>query len=200
MRDPYEVLGLAPGATEDEIKAAYKALAQKYSAENYAASPLEGEAAQRMQEINEAFDQLMGAIRTGNAGASASNEQNAPDEYVQIRRLINDGQADEALHRLQAIGAGETSGEWNFLCGSAYYYKGWLDQALPYFEAAVRLSPENREYSAAYYRLRNSASGNIAGNPYSSMPQGAMGCSCCDMCTALMCMDLCCGFGRGGCC
>lgn len=65
MRDPYEVLGLAPGATEDEIKAAYKALAQKYSAENYAASPLEGEAAQRMQEINEAFDQLMGAIRTG---------------------------------------------------------------------------------------------------------------------------------------
>ena len=57
-----------------------------------------------MQEINEAFDQLMGAIRTGNAGVSASNEQNAPDEYVQIRRLINDGQADEALRRLQAIG------------------------------------------------------------------------------------------------
>ena len=29
MRDPYEVLGLAPGATEDEIKAAYKSTGPK---------------------------------------------------------------------------------------------------------------------------------------------------------------------------
>ena len=70
MRDPYEVLGLRPGATEEEIKAAYKALAQKYSAENYAASPLEGEAGRQMAEINEAFDALMGSLRTG-AGPGA---------------------------------------------------------------------------------------------------------------------------------
>ena len=198
MRDPYEVLGLAPGASEEEIKAAYKALAKKYSADNYAASPLQDEADQRMQEINAAFDQLMGAIRTGSADATSG--AGSAGEYTQIRRLINEGQADEALRLLQAIAGGESGGEWNFLCGCAYYYKGWLDQALPYFETAVRLSPENREYSAAYYRLRNSAAGNIAGSPYGGMPQGVMGCSCCDMCTALMCMDLCCGFGRGGCC
>lgn len=199
MRDPYEVLGLAPGASEEEIKAAYKALAQKYSADNYAASPLQEEAEKRMQEINEAFDSLMGAIRTGNTGTTG-NAGSSTDEYVQIRRLINEGQADEALRRLQQIPGGENSGEWNFLCGCVYYYKGWLDQALPYFETAVQLSPENREYSAAYYRLHNSAAGNIAGNPYGGMQQGVVGCSCCDMCTALMCMDLCCGFGRGGCC
>ena len=30
MRDPYEVLELSPGASDDEIKAAYRKLAKKY--------------------------------------------------------------------------------------------------------------------------------------------------------------------------
>lgn len=197
MRDPYEVLGLRPGATEEEIKAAYKALAQKYSAENYAASPLEGEAGRQMAEINEAFDALMGSLRTG-AGPGAFGGKDG--RYEEIRRLINEGKADEALHRLQEKDESAVSGEWNFLCASAYYYKGWLGQALPYFEKAASLCPDNREYAAACRRLKNSAAGNVAGNPYAGTPQGVAGCSCCDMCTALMCMDLCCGFGRGGCC
>ena len=30
MRDPYSVLGISPGASEDEIKKAYKKLAKQY--------------------------------------------------------------------------------------------------------------------------------------------------------------------------
>ncbi len=48
----------------------------------------------------------------------------------------------------------------------------------------------------------NSAGGAMPGNPYGNNGMAgaqAVGCSCCDMCTAMMCMDMCCGCGRGGC-
>ena len=37
--DAYKVLGLTEGATEEEIKTAYRALAQKYNPDNYEAGP-----------------------------------------------------------------------------------------------------------------------------------------------------------------
>ena len=42
--DAYKVLGLTEGATEEEIKTAYRALAQKYNPDNYEAGPLREEA------------------------------------------------------------------------------------------------------------------------------------------------------------
>ena len=61
--DAYKVLGLTEGATEEEIKTAYRALAQKYNPDNYEAGPLREEAEAKKTELNEAFDALMGAIR-----------------------------------------------------------------------------------------------------------------------------------------
>ena len=42
--DAYQVLGLRRGASEDEVKAAYRALAQKYNPDNYEAGPLREDA------------------------------------------------------------------------------------------------------------------------------------------------------------
>lgn len=205
--DAYQVLGLAPGASEEEIKAAYRALAQKYNPEQYEAGPLREEAEAKMTELNEAFDALMGAIRTGTS-ASAPHAGQEPDtgasangRYRAIRQMINRGAVDEALAELNGVQGGANDAEWNFLVGSAYYYKGWVADALRYFQAACRLAPGNREYEAALHNLQNSAGGAMPGNPYGDNMGGAqaIGCSCCDMCTAMMCMDMCCNCGRGGC-
>lgn len=51
--------GLARGASEEEVKAAYRALAQKYNPENYEAGPLREDAERKMNQINEAFDTVM---------------------------------------------------------------------------------------------------------------------------------------------
>ena len=80
--DAYKVLGLTEGATEEEIKTAYRALAQKYNPDNYEAGPLREEAEAKMTELNEAFDALMGAIRTGtpvNSGRAANAGEPEPD-------------------------------------------------------------------------------------------------------------------------
>ena len=203
--DAYRVLGLAEGAGEEEIKAAYRALAQKYDPNRYEAGPLREEAEAKMTELNEAFDALMGAIRTGEPVRRSEPEPDpgasANGRYRAVRQMIGRGAVDEALAELNASHGGANDAEWNFLVGSAYYYKGWVADALRYFQTACRLAPGNREYEAALRNLQNSAGGAMPGNPYGGNPGGAqvIGCSCCDMCTAMMCMDLCCSCGRGGC-
>ena len=56
MRDPYEVLGVSPGASDDEIKAAYRKLAKKYHPDLNNGS---AEAEARMKEVNEAYTLLI---------------------------------------------------------------------------------------------------------------------------------------------
>ncbi len=212
--DAYQVLGLARGASEEEVKAAYRALAQKYNPENYEAGPLREDAERKMTELNEAFDTVMSELRAGTAPGTSSGPANGPAQgqggpqgqqgsYPEIRALIRAGRADEALAQLQSIPNGPASAEWNFLMGSAYYYKGWMNEALRYFQEACRLDPSNREYAAALHNLQSSAGGQMPGNPYGpygNAQANAVGCSCCDMCAAMMCMDMCCSCGSQGCC
>ena len=55
MRDPYEVLGIQRGASEDEIKKAYRKLAMKYHPDY---NPGDKEAEEKFKEVNEANDVL----------------------------------------------------------------------------------------------------------------------------------------------
>lgn len=55
MQDPYTVLGVSREASEDEIKDAYRKLAKKYHPD---LNPGDEVAAQKMKEINAAYDQI----------------------------------------------------------------------------------------------------------------------------------------------
>ncbi len=72
-RDPYSVLGLSPGASEDEVTKAYRRLAKKYHPD---LNPGDEEAARKMSEINDAYEQIKngtaGTSSYGSAGASSS--------------------------------------------------------------------------------------------------------------------------------
>ena len=52
-RDYYEVLGIAKGASEEEIKKAYRQMAKKYHPD---LNPGDKEAETRFKEVNEAYD------------------------------------------------------------------------------------------------------------------------------------------------
>ena len=53
--DPYKVLGISRGATKDEIKRAYRQKAKEYHPDLH---PNDPRAAEKMNEINEAYDML----------------------------------------------------------------------------------------------------------------------------------------------
>ena len=55
VKDPYEVLGVSRGASEDEIKTAYRKLAKQYHPDLHPGDPV---AAQKMNEINQAYEQI----------------------------------------------------------------------------------------------------------------------------------------------
>jgi curved DNA-binding protein CbpA len=56
--DAYGVLGVARTATEAEIRVAYRDLVARYHPDKHAGNPLEGLAADKMAEINRAYEIL----------------------------------------------------------------------------------------------------------------------------------------------
>ena len=67
--DPYSVLGLGRDATDEEVKQAYRRLAKKYHPD---LNPGDQEAARKMQQVNEAYDQIKNPEKYARQAASGS--------------------------------------------------------------------------------------------------------------------------------
>ena len=199
MNDPYQVLGIAPGATDAQIKKAYKKAAKQASA-----LPPEASAA-RMKELDAAYDQIMNARMGSTAYTDAypnasANGQNAygggsysppysyadATSYADVRQLVSSGRYDDANMILDGVPPVGRNAEWHFLKGQVLYNKGWLEEASKEFEAAYRMEPGNPEYRGTYESIFSKRSGG-----YRARPE-RRGCSTCDICSGLICADCCC--------
>lgn len=188
MQNPYEVLGIKPTATDDEVKAAYREMAKKYHPDNYANNPLSDLAEEKMQEINEAYDTIIRMRRQGGSSSGSTRSQGGSSRYTDIRNLIRTGRTIDAEALLDGIPAPSRDAEWYFLKGSVLYKKGWLEEAYSHFSTASRMDPTNAEYRQAVDQLDRQR--RTGGYRVSSAPTG--GCSACDVCNGLICADCCC--------
>ena len=197
MTNPYKVLGVNEGATNEEIRAAYLSLVKKYHPDKYTDPDMKQLANEKLKEINEAYDQLTknpgktassgysgAAYGAGGHGGSYSGPE--ADRFVRARILINAGNLDGAKTILDSIQT--RNAEWYYLYGIIYLRQGWYDKAREFLGRAYRTEPGNAEYAQAYNTLR------YTGNPYSRPRQSTSygNCSACDICSGLMCADCCC--------
>ncbi len=199
MNDPYQVLGVSPSASDEEVKKAYRELARKYHPDNYQNNPLADLAEEKMKEVNEAYDAI-NRQRSGGGGGYAYQTQSGGQSYSQgyasadpvfqrIRQCIQMGDLD-AAERILTQEAVTKNGEWYFLMGMVEYRRGWLDQARQHIQMAVQMEPNNMEYRQAYQMM---ARGGQAYQPYGG---SVVSSDACDCCTTLMCLNCLCGGGR----
>ncbi len=198
--NPYEVLGISPDATDAEIKTAYRELAKKYHPDNYAQSPLADLAEEKMKQVNEAYDKICEMRKNPSSSnrssySSYANSSNTNTSYPDVRRLIREGRLDDAMQILN--GVNNRNAEWYYLMGMVFSRKGYTEQAYSYFQTACRMEPDNAEFQSAL----NNANNRRNYNPTGYNTTNSMGCSMCDICTGLMCMNCCCEcLGGRGCC
>ncbi len=188
MKDPYEVLGVPHGASEDEIKRAYRDLARKYHPDNYVNNPLADLAQEKMKEINEAYDALTkgGSSSYSGSGSSGSYSSRAT-AFTEIRRLIQLGRLDEAEGKLDAMS--NHNAEWYFLRGVIAQRRGWMDEAAQNFRIASQMDPTNMEYRSALNAVAGGGFGGYRRSQYTEDERDDM---CCEMCEMLMCMNCLC--------
>ena len=183
MKNPYQVLGISPDATNEEVKKAYKELAKKYHPDNYAGSPLAEMAEEKMKEVNDAYDEI---LRQRTSGRSNSYDGGSY-VYDDIRSAINAGDYRSAESRLNSIPQTSRGAEWFFLKGCILVQRGYYFDAMRYIDRACELDPANREYAMLRDNLR--VQSQSYGNPASRQ---AGGCNMCDVCSVLICLDCLC--------
>lgn len=195
MSDPYSVLGVDPGASDEEIKKVYRELARKYHPDNYQNNPLADLAEEKMKAVNEAYDAITRARSGGFGGAQAQQQyrrsyQQTPGNslYAQVRQCINLGSLTQAEELLRS--APHQDAEWHFLTGYIAYQKGWIDEATQRFQTACTMDPGNAEYRQALAMLQRGGSAYRPG-VYTSTD--------CDPCTAYLCFSCLTPWG-GPCC
>lgn len=200
LRNPYEVLGVREGASEEEIKRAYREIVKKYHPDQYRDNPLSKLAEEKLSEANEAYENIMknrfggktGQSRTGPGSGAGWHNRSESNIFNEVKRNINLGNiktAEELLDRSDLRNA-----PWYYLKGIVFLRKGWYDEAVTHIQTAVSMDPGNAEYRSTLNKLNmsnNQFRWNSYNRGYNRSPD------LCTICSCLWCTDCCCECGGG---
>lgn len=138
---PYELLGIAPTATRDQVRSAYRDLARRWHPDRFMEGPERDWANEKMAEINAAYHACL---------TQPLQIETREEEHLQLRQieeLISVGQYSSARQKLMAISS--RCAEWNYLFGAMLMKTADVEKALIYLGVAARQQPDNPKYSRA---------------------------------------------------
>ncbi len=226
MTDPYSILGVPRGASDEEIKKAYRNLSRKYHPDANINNPNKKQAEDKFKEVQQAYRQIMQEKEYGpSAGYSQdtsedfgsfgygpfrgfygeyrqqkNTENTENEEGLHMRaaaNFINSGHYQEALNLLNGIQTHNAL--WHYYSALANSGIGNNVNALIHAREALRLEPDNFQYQILVNRLESGGTWyQQQQSPYESTFTGG-GSWCMKLCIANLVCNLCCG-GGGLCC
>ncbi len=206
--NPYKVLGITPGATDEEIKKAYRSLSRKYHPDANVNNPDKEQAEEKFKEVQQAYDLIMkqkqqgysygggsqggfgyggygsgrnnGAYGGGYGQSTDSAEMQAAANYI-VHRCYK-----EALNVLSGIA--NRNARWYYYSAMANAGVGNTATAMEHINMAVQMEPSNMEYRQLKQQLEfggtwYSNMGNSYERPYASSG---------NLCLSLLFMNLLC--------
>lgn len=221
MIDPYKVLGVSKGTSDDEIKKAYRTLSRKYHPDANINNPLKEEAEVKFKEVQQAYRQIMDEREKGYSSAGGSQQEGYggfgnfggfgsygsqgqdsggnSESDIHLRAAANYIQSahyQEALNVLEGIK--ERGALWYFYSASANSGIGNNVTALEHAQRAAGMEPDNMQYRLLLQRLQGN--GNWYQQRQSDYGYAGMGGNnlCLKLCIANIACNLC--FGSGICC
>ena len=151
VTNPYEVLGISPNASNDEVKKAYRELSRKYHPDSYVDNPLADLAEEKFKEVQEAYDHIMKqrenggySYQTGGQSYSSANTSQETVELQAARNYINARRFREALNVLAGIS--NRNAMWYYYSSIANMGIGNNLVAVDHAKQAAAMEPNNMEY------------------------------------------------------
>ena len=138
----YELLNVSPGASRDEIRAAYRAMARRWHPDRFMAGPERDWANERMADINAAYRICLDGLKDARMAVSEDDAS-----FGLVQRLVEAGHYQSARRKL--MGMNTRCAEWNYLFGWILMHTDDVEKALIYLSVAAHQKPECLKYARA---------------------------------------------------
>lgn len=185
--DPYQVLGISPDASDDEVKKAYRTLSKKYHPDANIGNPHQAEYTEKFKEIQNAYKTIMDGRKKGftqqtygqqstysSGGYQYSgNDQEAYQEaaaFIQARRF------QDALNILNQIR--NKNSIWFYYAAIAENGLGHNITAREYAQTAVNMEPMNMQYILLLNQLQGNQQQYHQRSQQYGDPMNIMNCCC----------------------
>ena len=164
--NPYQILGIDPNATDDEVKKAYRTLSKKYHPDANINNTNQAAYTEKFKEVQNAYKTIMDDRKRGftnrNYGSSQNTNQSGQYSYQyngndqtafnEVIGFINAHRYQEALNILGQIRT--RNAMWFYYSAIAENGVGNNITAVEYAQTALQMEPNNLQYLLLLQQLK----------------------------------------------